>query len=364
MTMLTLRENALTQVTRRFSRQLGHRWLAGDRLPTVRELADELGASHGTVYRVLQLMTSNGLLVSRPRQGMFVSPQFSHAKLQAMFARESQEAASGSARTLSGKRVALYISAMCTHMLPARDVIESALAARGCSVACLSYDQPGDPAQAHGLIFINPGPLKVPIDPSQQVLIVSGAAYCPEIPTEHFDLVGLDQEQGAALVGRYMRQRGHEEVCFAGVSRDGQGYEVSCRRRLDGFMAGWGKPLEKRHQLVSPFYSPLGGANMASQYAKLEPRPRGVFAATDDLASGFISGAEALGLRLWRDYELVGFDGMPGLQELSARGIPSVQVPAELMGRHAVDLFISRMAEPSLPSRKLWLACSLPAFSE
>ncbi|HCU93100.1 MAG TPA: hypothetical protein DHU96_10340 [Actinobacteria bacterium] len=45
----------------------------GQQLPTVSQLAAELGAGRATVSRALRMLESEGLIVTRPRWGSFVA---------------------------------------------------------------------------------------------------------------------------------------------------------------------------------------------------------------------------------------------------------------------------------------------------
>jgi DNA-binding transcriptional regulator YhcF (GntR family) len=47
---------------------------AGDRLPTVRQLARDLSLAPGTVARAYQLLEADGLIETRGRRGSFVAP--------------------------------------------------------------------------------------------------------------------------------------------------------------------------------------------------------------------------------------------------------------------------------------------------
>ncbi|HEX6845303.1 MAG TPA: GntR family transcriptional regulator [Actinomycetota bacterium] len=49
------------------------RWLPGDRVPTVRALADELGLAPNTVARAYRALEADGWLVGRGRAGTFVA---------------------------------------------------------------------------------------------------------------------------------------------------------------------------------------------------------------------------------------------------------------------------------------------------
>src|SRR5262249_3784276 len=47
----------------------------GDRMPSVRELARDLGVNQNTILRVYERLTRDGLLEMRQGQGTFVAPQ-------------------------------------------------------------------------------------------------------------------------------------------------------------------------------------------------------------------------------------------------------------------------------------------------
>jgi DNA-binding transcriptional regulator YhcF (GntR family) len=56
---------------------------AGDRLPTVRRLAEDLGLAPGTVARAYRELEASGFIETRGRNGTFVSPQGDPAMQQA-----------------------------------------------------------------------------------------------------------------------------------------------------------------------------------------------------------------------------------------------------------------------------------------
>lgn len=57
--------------------------VAGQRLPTVRRLADDLGLAPGTVARAYRELEASGFIETRGRNGTFVSPQGDAAVRQA-----------------------------------------------------------------------------------------------------------------------------------------------------------------------------------------------------------------------------------------------------------------------------------------
>lgn len=51
----------------------GGKYKAGQRLPTVRELAEQYEVSRNTIQRALDTLKADGVVVSRPPLGIFVS---------------------------------------------------------------------------------------------------------------------------------------------------------------------------------------------------------------------------------------------------------------------------------------------------
>ena len=55
----------------------------GERLPTVRKLAEDLGIAPGTVARAFRELEASGFIETRGRNGSFVAPQGDAARQQA-----------------------------------------------------------------------------------------------------------------------------------------------------------------------------------------------------------------------------------------------------------------------------------------
>ncbi len=349
----------------RFGVHLGERWRAGDRLPSIRELADQIGVSHGTAQRTVQEMVRSGFLVAQPRRGVFVSHQFTDAQLRAIFAKHAVLASPSSLRPLAGKRIVIHHSSDSTHLLPTLEALETALVLAGGSFVRRPYKPTNEnivnTEDADAVVLLNPDtPWTIHSQPGQHVLVVTSAATLPTLTTTLYDHVTIDQEQGASLAGRHLRQAGCVSTCFIGVaSGTPPAYRKTSQLRLSGFEEGWGARIKPEHQFHCDYYSPLGGAIAARAYALLSPRPQGIFVVSDDVAVGFISGLAALGLDLGRDYKLVGFDGQKILQQLHPAGVSSVHVPAIAMGKSAVDLLVSRFQSPDWPLRRVMLGCQL-----
>jgi len=73
--------------------------VAGERLPTVRRLAEDLGLAAGTVARAYRELEASGFIETRGRNGTFVAPQGDAALQQA------QRAASAFAEQIRALRM-------------------------------------------------------------------------------------------------------------------------------------------------------------------------------------------------------------------------------------------------------------------
>lgn len=71
----------------------------GERLPTVRRLAEDLGIAPGTVARAYRELEAAGIIETRGRNGTFVSPQGDPAR------REAQRAAAAFAAQMRALRM-------------------------------------------------------------------------------------------------------------------------------------------------------------------------------------------------------------------------------------------------------------------
>jgi DNA-binding LacI/PurR family transcriptional regulator len=86
------------------------------------------------------------------------------------------------------------------------------------------------------------------------------------------------------------------------------------------------------------------GAEAAMQWVNLRPRPTGLFATNDILCLGVIEVAEKSGLRMPRDFSIVGFDDINLVRWLNIP-LTTVAQPKEEIARHVVGLLLTQNAE-------------------
>ena len=88
----------------------------------------------------------------------------------------------------------------------------------------------------------------------------------------------------------------------------------------------------------------------------LPNRPTGIFAASDTQAMGVLQAARERGVAVPEELAVVGFDDIDVADYI---GLTTIRQPLEESGRVAVDLLLSRLADPSRPAQDVWLPLSL-----
>jgi LacI family transcriptional regulator len=84
-----------------------------------------------------------------------------------------------------------------------------------------------------------------------------------------------------------------------------------------------------------------------------------VFAASDELAVGFVQGARDQGLMAGRDYQIIGFDRQQLGMDLPEGPLTTIEVPRVAMGVRGAELLTARLLDPDQPVHRTYLGCSL-----
>jgi DNA-binding LacI/PurR family transcriptional regulator len=349
----------------RIRANLGVRWGAGDRLPPITELAEQLDVGRATAYKAVRELVSEGVLVCAPKLGTFVHDHYQQ---------DQSSVATAPASPIAGKRIALLWTEPAVDEFVEQMVrgFTDTVTQRGGIIentAIFASESPGQlaqrfrdlaPAAYDALVVINGPTVVTPASDRELLLCISTAAGVRVTHGSRYDIVSVDHEQGAALAGARMRRTACESVCFIGVrGADGARYDATSTLRLRGFEHGWGGAVPESHCMVARWYDIAEAGSLAAQWMAMPHRPRAIFAASDELAIGFIVGAAAHGQVAGRDFHIVGFDAQQAARRLQAGSLTSVAVPAREMGQMGARLLISRFEEPDQAVRRLALGCSL-----
>jgi len=334
----------------------------GTRLPPLQALARELGIGRISVLEAMRDLAGEGVVVARPRLGTFVarSPAGHAAPVgAALFDRRGNPAS----QPLAGKRIALVGEAQGEGMVEAmmRAAEQTLRAAGGHPFKRPHVD--ADPLTPFdlGIVF---NPLRVRgmlISCPAPVVVASTSWHESFMPEGRYDMVGVDQQGGARLAGARLAQSRFKSACFIGVRRPrrSESWDEVSQLRLKGLEEGFGRAIPAEFRLNCEGYSLVAGGRGFRRYMELPRRPVAVFAASDEIAMGFLASAEAHDMKPLRDFSLIGFDGQSIGRQPPGPELTSVAVPAAAMGQTAGELAMQRLLQPDRPRQVTYLSCEL-----
>ncbi len=170
------------------------------------------------------------------------------------------------------------------------------------------------------------------------------------------DQVGTENVHAMASLVRHLTERRHRKI---GLISGDEGLEVS-RERVRGYRLGLEQAgLRFNRELVECGLSTSGGATRAT--AKLLdgwPSPTALVVADESMLVGVQYEAHRRGIRIGSELAVVGYGDMDWARRVSPAVTTLVQPVADL-GRRAVQLLMSRMADPDRPPESVWLTPKL-----
>lgn len=198
--------------------------------------------------------------------------------------------------------------------------------------------------------------------PTQVLLAISTVPELKVQAAGGFDIVSVDHVQGAAIAGWRLREIGCRSIGYLGLGtrgQDGPTFDAISTARLRGLEQGLGEPVAMPWQMACRFYDYDSAAAMVREFLQMSPKPDGIFAASDELAIGFVVGAAAHGLIAGRDYQIIGFDGQPAGSRIACGPLSTIDVHPQKLGEAGARLLIERLLQPEIPSRRILLGGSL-----
>lgn len=179
-----------------------------------------------------------------------------------------------------------------------------------------------------------------------------------EFSRPRFSSVRIDDALGGRMAAAHLCSIGHTRCGFVGDANVPDYALPTSDMRLNGFKAGL-----VEHGLVLPdscIARAPHGLETARQAARgllaLPEPPTAVFAASDTQAMGVLQAARERKLAVPGDLAVVGFDDIDISDYI---GLTTIRQPLEESGRVAVDLLLSRLADPSRPAQDVWLPLTL-----
>ena len=163
-------------------------------------------------------------------------------------------------------------------------------------------------------------------------------------PTGHFDVAQADHAEGGRLLARHAIELGHRRVGLLSGPQD----LSSAVERRNGFLEAAGDRIEIVWEREVSFGQELTGDIVALLRAETASL---VVCANDTVAATVVQQVRQDGKDVPEHVSVFGFDDMPWSSLLNP-ALTTVRQPVAEIGAHAIELLLSRMANPSLPPRR------------
>jgi DNA-binding LacI/PurR family transcriptional regulator len=162
-----------------------------------------------------------------------------------------------------------------------------------------------------------------------------------ERDVEGVDIVVDDDELGARLAVDHLVELGHRRIAHIEGSPS-----TTARYRRSGYeSAMWRHGLEDLIVVEPGDFTEEGGYRTARELLSRDPRATAIFAPNDLVATGVLSAADELGLRVPADISIIGYDNTY-LAAIRHIALTSVDQPRRDMGRIAAQRLCDRIDEP------------------
>jgi DNA-binding LacI/PurR family transcriptional regulator len=352
-------------------RQIDERLLLpGDKLPSIADLAGDHHVSHITVRSALAELSKMGYILSKPRSGIYVSPE--SVRRQHLAPRPAGWSPfSGAARGhLLESAVIGLIAVAPAYDLAAPDrwsyfnhhhisILRGAEQAIGEAGGTGKYTHLADWTQIHRDF---PIAAQAHLDDGVAAVIVVDIHNHPGLSDEVMRLVGrpgppvvyvssgetcappfhvyCDNRASGLLAGKHLLRQGYRDIVFVGpldnhwVDERSEGVARAVADEGTGLRFRE-LPVKRDRLADSPVHDGILEAKDALLRSSLEQLTGwpGIVAANDDAAMHLHHLLSAQGLTAGRDYGLIGFDDEPQVRSL---GISSMCSPFGSLGRQAV----------------------------
>lgn len=148
----------------------------------------------------------------------------------------------------------------------------------------------------------------------------------------------VDDEKGGYLAAKYLLERGHRRIGFAGPSFEDSSVIQGRYRGYARALAEYG--LSPDPELAfSGYYHQPGGEDAGRKIVQMERRPSAMIATEDSIACGIIKTCQAAGLRVPEDLSVIGFDdSMPA--RLISPGLTTVRQDIQHKAACAVNMLL------------------------
>ncbi len=179
-----------------------------------------------------------------------------------------------------------------------------------------------------------------------------------EFSRKSFSSVRIDDRAGGMLAAEYLLARGHRRCGFVGDAAVPDYALPTSDLRLAGYrtaLVSAGVELPESYIGLAPHS--LENARRVTHLLLDQPQPpTAIFAASDTQAMGVLKAARERSMAVPTELAVIGFDDLDIADYI---GLTTIRQPLLESGRVAVDLLLSRLADPTRPPQEVWLPLTL-----
>lgn len=313
-------------------------WHAGERLPSLLDLATRLGASKWATERALTLLITQGVLERRPKHGTFVcrnvaTQQFTHAPVVVL----------GWGPSMWTNDYGGPILHAIQERLPGRNwilltdhdpdaVVVPALRLFGvtCLIAVSQTLEHLDRLEQYPRL-------------GMQVLCVGSHVASP-----HLHSIRIDNQGGVLAGVKYLAQLGHRRIAFL----NDRSSMSDCIERLQAFKDGqYRYGLQRHPELIITENHPEGLPGLVSmaldRWTHLPDPPTAIVSGGGDITQQLIQECHRRGIAYPDDFSLLAFDDLP-LTMHHTCPLTVIRQPLREMGHRAARA-LELLANPTHP---------------
>ncbi len=158
---------------------------------------------------------------------------------------------------------------------------------------------------------------------------------CPSVKDTKFDVVEIDNLEGAIKAVNYFIRGGHKKIAFIGGSEE----SIASKERKEGYLRILNQyDLAVNHSYILSYGWRLeDGYNAVLDLLKEKTIPTAIFAASDLLAIGAINAIKDSGYKVPDDISVIGFDDIEMSSQIRP-ALTTIAVNKQAMGQEAAKL--------------------------
>ncbi|WP_210248891.1 LacI family DNA-binding transcriptional regulator [Aureimonas leprariae] len=166
--------------------------------------------------------------------------------------------------------------------------------------------------------------------------------------------VVTDEAECIARLAAHLAGTGHRDFLY--VTGPAANYNETIRRAaLEASLGSW---EGSRLRLAAGDFTMPSGAEAASAFLAMRPRPTAVVCCSDEMAIGFIKAVQAAGLDVPRDVSVAGFDGIE-FADFCSPTLTTIRQPRFELGAAGAKQLLAALRDGSAPAEPVVLQSEL-----